>query len=649
MERVALTSDRSAVAPAEEHFHRLLDGVPIALLLVDPDGRIAHANGHAERMFGYSQYELLGQPVELLVPEAFRQAHVRLRAEYLHGASGPPADAMLEAKGQRKNGSVFPVEISLSPVEKGAGFVLSAIRDMTPRQRMQRALLLSEGQFRGLVGEVKDFAIFMADPQGRVQTWNEGAQRIYGYDAAEIVGQPSARLFLADDIERGKPDENLRIAAATGRLEDEGWRLRKDGSRFWANVVATAVHGKDGELLGFLVIARDITEGKRIREDFLLEIANALLSKLDVSELLLAIAACVRRVKDFDYATLALYDAETKMFRVQRLDLSSQKDLPPDETVLPIAGSPAGWAYASGKPLLFTGEPGERLPVELPPHLLWQSVKSGCWIPLRGREGVLGTLNIFSRRPGAFSAEDASALLQLANQFGLALDNALAFRRISDLNKRLAKEKEVLEGELRTEHIFEEIIGQSKALTRILKEAETVAQLDSTVLIFGETGTGKELLARAIHKLSPRRDRPFVRVDCASIPAGLLESELFGHEKGAFTGAIAQQIGRFELAIAALSSSTKLEISPSNCSPSSCASSRKSSSSAWAAAARLRWTCASLPPPTVTSPSSSPRDVSAAISSTVLACSRSSFLRSASGPKTSPSWPITSWRNSLRG
>jgi len=406
----------------------------------------------------------------------------------------------------------------------------------------------SESQFRSLVAEVKDYAIFMLDPQGRVQTWNEGAQRAYGYRAEEILGQHVSRFHPSDAREQGKPDEILKIAAATGRVEDEGWRIRKDGSRYWANVVATTVHGESGEIVGFTVIARDITEGKRIREDFLLEITNALLSKLDISEMLLAIAACVRRVKDFDYATLALYDAETKMFRIQQLDPSADEDIPPNEIVLPIAGTPAGWAYASGKPLLFTGEPGERLPVELPPHLVWQSVKSGCWIPLRGREGVLGTLNIFSRRRGSFSNEDANALLQLANQIGLALDNALAFRRLSDLNKRLAKEKEILEGELRTDHTFDEIIGQSKALTRVLKEAQTVAQLDSTVLIAGETGTGKELLARAIHNLSPRRGRPFVRVDCASIPAGLLESELFGHEKGAFTGAIAQQIGRFELA-----------------------------------------------------------------------------------------------------
>ena len=548
MERVALTPDRSEVGPAEEKLRKLLNGIPAALLMVDSAGRIALVNSQTERMFGYSPDELPGQPIEVLVPEQFREAHLHHRASYFETPFLRPMGAKLELKGQRKDGSIFPVEISLSPVEGDSGYVISTIRDMTGRKRMEQALLLSEERFRGLVAEVKDYAVVVLDPQGRVQSWNEGAQRIQGYRAEEIIGQHISRFYPAEEAEHGKPEEVLKTAAMTGRVELEGWRIRKDGARYWGNIIITAIHNKEGEVLGFTVIARDITEGKRAREAFLLEITTTLLSKLDVSELLAAIASSIRLVNDFDYATLALYDAETKMFRIQRLDSSTAENTPPNEVLLPVAGSPAGWAYASGKPLLFKGEPGERLPVEIPPHLLWQSVKSGCWIPLRGREGMLGTLNLFSRRPGAFSADDVGALSQLANQVGIALDNAMAFGRISDLNKRLAKEKLILEGELRTDHTFGEIIGESQALTKVLKQVETVAPIDSTILILGETGTGKELLARAAHDLSPRRDRAFVRVDCSSIPAGLLESELFGHEKGSFTGAIAQQIGRFELA-----------------------------------------------------------------------------------------------------
>ena len=155
---------------------------------------------------------------------------------------------------------------------------------------------------------------------------------------------------------------------------------------------------------------------------------------------------------------------------------------------------------------------------------------------------------MFSRRPGNFTAEDVNLLTQIAGQVAIALGNALAFRHLSELRDQLTEQKQYLEDELKTEFNFDEIIGHSKSIRRVLKQVETVAGTDSTVLILGETGTGKELLARAVHDLSPRRDHTFVRVNCASIPAGLLESELFGHEKGAFTGAIAQRVGRLELA-----------------------------------------------------------------------------------------------------
>src|SRR5216684_3885177 len=152
-----------------------------------------------------------------------------------------------------------------------------------------------------------------------------------------------------------------------------------------------------------------------------------------------------------------------------------------------------------------------------------------------------------SRHPSAFSQDDVDLLIQVANQIAIAVENALAYQQITELKDKLTKEKLYLEDEIRTEYNFEEIIGESAALKRILKEVETVAPTDSTVLIQGETGTGKELIARAIHNLSKRRERTFVKMNCAAIPTGLLESELFGHERGAFTGAIAQRVGRFEL------------------------------------------------------------------------------------------------------
>jgi len=549
------SSTRTAENLAQSHAQarrerwKLLESAPDAMVIVDRDGRIKFANSHTERMFGYAPSELIGQSVEVLAPEAVRQSHVRHRAEYSAAPRTREMGSGLELNGRRKDGSTFPIEISLSPMEASDGhFVVAAVRDTTERKRIQEALRLSEERFRRLTAEVQDYAIFMLDPEGYVKTWNEGAQQIKGYQNEEILGKHFSCFYLAEDVERGRPAEKLAIAAREGRVEDESWQIKKDGSRFWASVVITAVHDESGKPLGFTEVTRDITERKRVREAFLQEVTNALLSNLDISKLLSAIGVCVRQVKDFDYATLTLYDSETKMLRVHSVGAAEGRAPFTSGRLLPITGTPNGWAYVSGKPLLLRGTPGENFPDQLAKHLVHEGIKSGCWVPLVGGEGCIGTLNLFSQKPGTFSEGDVEALSQLASQIAVALDNALAYRRLADLNARLEKEKRYLEDELRLSSSFEEIVGESKALELVLKQIETVAATDSTVLILGETGTGKERLARAVHDLSQRKNRAFIKVNCASVPAGLLESELFGHEKGAFTGAIAQRIGRFELA-----------------------------------------------------------------------------------------------------
>src|SRR5579862_6746578 len=543
------TPSRPELAPSDDRGWRILESAPDAMVIVDATGKIAFVNSQAERIFGYASQELLGQPVETLIPEQIRHAHVRHRTEYVAQPHTRPMGVGLELRGCRKDGSTFPVEISLSPIEQGGTrFVASAIRDITEKKEVEVALRLSEEQYRRLVSEVKDYAIFMLDPEGRVKSWNEGAQRIKGYRADEIIGRHFSCFYPSEMAERGVPDEEIKIAASEGRWEGEGWRIRKDGSRFWASVVITALHDENGKPLGFTKITRDITEQKRVRESFLLEVTNALLSNLDVTRLLVAIGTCVRQLKAFDYASVAVYDPETKMLRVHSVGTGPGISLLPDAVLLPVAGTPHGAAYTSRKALLLKGSADERFPFDMPEHLTHASIKSGCWIQLTGREGPLGTLNVYSRQPGAFAEDDVTALAQLGSQISVALDNALAFQRIADLNARLAKENLYLEDELRTETDFRDIIGSSRALKRVLKQIETVAPTDSTVLILGETGTGKELIARAIHNLSSRRDQILVKVNCAAIPLGLLESELFGHERGAFTGAIAQKTGRFELA-----------------------------------------------------------------------------------------------------
>ncbi|MGH7255749.1 MAG: sigma 54-interacting transcriptional regulator, partial [Nitrospirales bacterium] len=287
---------------------------------------------------------------------------------------------------------------------------------------------------------------------------------------------------------------------------------------------------------------------ERDRQRLLLEVNNAVVSNLDFRDVFAATTACLRRVLPNDYTSLALHEPEHARFRMYALDFPLSKGLLHEGMEGPAEGTPAEAALRSGTPQLFDETDLRNFSSEVVKLLLAEGIKSVCCVPLRSHNRLLGTLNIASLRPGAFAQDDVDLLTQVANQIAIAVENGLAYQEITQLKDKLAKEKLYLEEEIRTEHNFEEIIGESAALKRVLKQIEIVAPTDSTVLILGDTGTGKELLARAIHNLSRRRERTFVKMNCAAIPTGLLESELFGHEKGAFTGAIAQKIGRFELA-----------------------------------------------------------------------------------------------------
>ena len=287
---------------------------------------------------------------------------------------------------------------------------------------------------------------------------------------------------------------------------------------------------------------------ERDRLRVLLEVNNVVVSHLDFRQLFEAIAACLRRVMQHEYTSLALYDPETHRMRVQALDFPQGRGFIREEMSVPVESSPAGRAFSDRQPLLLNRAELERYDSEVARLLLAEGVRSICCVPLITRNRALGALNVASLRDGAFSQEDADLLSQVAAQVAIAVENALVFREIAELKNKLAEEKLYLEDEIRTELNFEDIVGESVLLKNILKQVEIVAPTGSTVLIQGETGTGKELIARAIHNLSARRERTFVKVNCAAIPTGLLESELFGHERGAFTGAIAQKIGRFELA-----------------------------------------------------------------------------------------------------
>jgi formate hydrogenlyase transcriptional activator len=292
-----------------------------------------------------------------------------------------------------------------------------------------------------------------------------------------------------------------------------------------------------------------VLERERDQLDLLLDVTNAVVTQLDTRELFRAVAPALRRCCSADIAALSLFDPEAGVLRHHVCDAPAQfsttSDVPPT-LVSTLHGSASGYVFRTAEPRIFSAPDLETFSESA--WLLARGIRSACCVPLATAQGTIGTLNLAAFGDDAFSQSQFPLLTRVAGQIGIAVRNAISYERIEDLNAQLAREKLYLEDEIRSEYQFEEIIGRSRALGRVLREIETVAPTDSTVLISGETGSGKELVARAIHQLSTRRDHAFVKLNCAAIPTGLLESELFGHEKGAFTGAITQRVGRFELA-----------------------------------------------------------------------------------------------------
>ena len=282
------------------------------------------------------------------------------------------------------------------------------------------------------------------------------------------------------------------------------------------------------------------------RLQLLLNLTARITSSLDRREVLREIAANVREVIHADGVTVSLLDATSGKCRVFAVDFPHGKGVIKEE--LFFTPSAAGKKTMDTlKPVVMDTRERDECVIGTT-ALAAEDVKTLCLIPLVNRGRILGFLSILRRTEAPFTSEDVDFLSRASGQIAIAIENALAYREISELKDKLAQEKLYLEEEIRADSDFERIIGKSAALKRVLQLVETVAPSDSTVLLLGETGTGKELIARAIHDRSRRKDRTFVKLNCAAIPTGLLESELFGHEKGAFTGAIAQKIGRLELA-----------------------------------------------------------------------------------------------------
>jgi len=254
---------------AENLFRLVVEASPSAIVVVAEDGRVRLVNAQTESLFGYRRDELIGQSVDVLVPLDMRVAHSGVRAEFMTSPKARAMGAGRDLYGLRKDGTAVPIEIGLNPIATPDGtLVLASIIDITERLRAERSVRESEERFRLMVEGVTDYSLLMLDATGHVLSWNEGARRMKGYEAEEILGQHFSRFYLPEDLRLGKPDRDLNSAAVDGRHEIAGWRVRKDGSRFWATVVITAMRDKEGSLYGFSKMTRDLTQRRQAEEKF---------------------------------------------------------------------------------------------------------------------------------------------------------------------------------------------------------------------------------------------------------------------------------------------------------------------------------------------------------------------------------------------
>jgi formate hydrogenlyase transcriptional activator len=288
-----------------------------------------------------------------------------------------------------------------------------------------------------------------------------------------------------------------------------------------------------------------VTQNSRLQ--LLLKLTKEITSNLEFRELLRAISASIREVMDWDAVQIWLADSASGKFRLYALDFPEGKGFVKEGILIESVGA-CKRALDTLQPTIRNISNPQEFPPDLYKLMLADGLKTQCVIPLVSRGRAVAALTINRRTDNPFLPDEIDFLQEASGQIAIAIENCLAFSQISELKEKLAQEKVYLEEEIRSDLGFEQIVGNSPALNRVLQLVETVASSDSTVLLLGETGTGKELIARAIHDRSGRKNRTFVKLNCAAIPTGLLESELFGHEKGAFTGAITQKIGRLELA-----------------------------------------------------------------------------------------------------
>lgn len=448
----------------------------VPILIADNDRQYREASVGASKLLGLPREKLIGRSIDDFTEPSFKPVISERWQTFLEQGQ---QEGTLPLKGP--DGAPRVVEY----IAKGS--VLPA----------RNLVVLRDGASNSRVPEwVQDYALYLLDADGRIAAWYAGAERIYGYKSDEVIGQ-HVSMFYPDAEAHRQLQEKLKRAANEGHVGAEGWHLKKGGSRFWANVITSALKDSNGELQGFARVERDFSD--RHERDEKLRRSRARSRPLPAAPAIAGILS-----GEFDRIPEA-NDAFLELVGYSREDLQAGRLRWPDLT------------------------PPEYLPLDELAH----------------EEGLrFGACTPFEKE---LIRKDGSRVPVLVATAVLKLSPFRWITFVQDLTER-DRQENVDEEPVEVTSSFVEIIGTSAAMKRVMGQVEVVAPTEATVLVLGETGTGKELVARAIHRLSPRRSLPFISLNCAAIPTGLLESELFGYERGAFTGALGQKIGRFEMA-----------------------------------------------------------------------------------------------------
>ena len=455
------------------------------ILIADDEGNSRDASVGATKLLGLPREKIIGRRIDDFAPPRFKPKVSQLWRAFLEQGKQEGVLPLMGPDGIPRDVK-FTAKVNVLP-----------LRHIVTLQHKTTHVEAGDASSDRIPAWVQDYALCLLDTEGRVATWYSGAERIYSYPASEAIGRHVSFLYPAEDALRVTLKEEFRRATVEGHLGSEGWQTKKDGSRFWANSITMALKDETGVLQGFARAVRDFSD--RHERDETLRRKRARVRPIPAESTIAGVAS-----GEFDRVP-EVNDAFLELVGYCREDLAAGRmhwpDLtPPEYAALDELAHEEGLRFGACTPFEkeLIRKDGTRVPVLV-----------------------------------------VTAVLKLSPFRWITV--------VQDLRERNRFES-FEDDDVELKQDFEEIVGKSAPLRRVQQQVEVVAPTDATVLILGETGTGKELVARAIHRMSPRKNLPFITLNCAAIPTGLLESELFGYERGAFTGALSQKIGRFEMA-----------------------------------------------------------------------------------------------------